>query len=226
MDNHIPEHEQRSAVNVNAQGRTQWTHHSDIGSGSESSGQHRANGDTAETAAAEAVVSHPAALQQPMQSPFGMHQPNFQEDAINENLKQATRKTPQDRWRDAGKKITGKGTIRFGADTVEEPSGPSSDDTAHINTPLGPPPLERKSSSLLGRSSLGPRISSTLNLTKLGKSFKDNRAGNSAMADTVKLAQQQQQANRQSAAPVLKAVPSTKVTSYLQPAVLHQDKFY
>lgn len=183
-------------------------------SGDVESGQQTMNGDVAGNP--DNVVSDPAGVQQSMQSPFGIHQPNSDgEGEYNEELNAATHKRARDRWRDAGKKVTEKGTIRFGADTPDDSAGPSSDDTAHKNSPLGPA-LERHSSSLLGRSSLGPRISSHLNLSKLGRSFKDNKSSSHAFAETVKLAQQQQQANRQNAAPVLKAVPSTKVNYCLR----------
>lgn len=131
------------------------------------------------------------------QSPFADYQASDRTpDPAQEQVEQTERQTPRERWQNAGKRI---GPIRFGHSPQL-----SSDDTAHKTSALKPPELERKS-SLFGRSSM--------NLSRLSRSFNDNRAGNSAMAETVKLAQQQQQANRQSAAPVLKAVPSTKVSS-------------
>ena len=203
-----PEHEHRSNMSRNelaAEGMTRPT----SAYGYAAPGQHGANGHSA--GRADVVVNDPAAVQQPLQSPFGSHQAEVRDESeIIENLNQVARKTPRDRWRDAGKKIAEKGTIRFEADNTHAPAEPSANDTAHKDTPPASA-LERKPSGLLGRSSLGPRISSSLNLTKLGKSFNDNKAGNQAFAETVRLAQEQQQANRQSAAPVLKAVPSTKV---------------
>ena len=209
MDNLLtPEHEHRSNMSRNAlaaEGMTRPT----SAYGDVAPEQHGADGHTA--GRADVVVNDPAAVQQTLQSPFGSHQANIRDESeINEKLNQVTRKTPRDRWRDAGKKIAEKGTIRFEAVDTHAPVEPSANDTAHRDTPLASA-MERKPSGLLGRSSLGPRISSSLNLSKLGKSFNDNKAGNQAFAETVRLAQQQQQANRQSAAPVLKAVPSTKV---------------
>ena len=202
-DFHILQHGQRAAMKGHAQEEIQGFNHSSNHATVED-GQRRLNDHT--SGYAEAIVSDPATLQQPMQSPFGIHQPTFKdEEELNASLNQVTRKTPKDRWRDAGKKVAEKVTIRFGQDTVDETPGTSSDDTAHKGNPSGTTPLERKSSSLMGRSSL--------NLSKLGKSFSDNRSGGHALAETVKLAQQQQQANRSSAAPVLKAVPSTKVST-------------
>lgn len=223
MDNLTPEHEHRSNMSRNelaAEGMTRPpSAYEDV-----APGQHGANGHSA--GRADTVVNDPAAVQQPIQSPFGSHQANVRDESeINENLNQVTRKTPRDRWRDAGKKIAEKGTIRFEADDTHAPAEPSADDTAHRYTPLAAA-MERKPSGLLGRSSLGPRISSSLNLSKLGKSFNDNKAGNQAFAETIRLAQQQQQANRQSAAPVLKAVPSTKVLNYHQGACLEFLRYH
>ena len=208
MDNLTPEHERRSNMSRNAlaaEGTTgPSSAYEDV-----ATEQHGVNGHSA--GHADIVVNEPASVQKPLQSPFGSQQANTRNDnEINESLNQVTRKTPRDRWRDAEKKIAEKGTIRFEADDTHAPAEPSANDTAHRDTPLASV-MERKSSGLLGRSSLGPRISSSLNLSKLGKSFNDNKAGNQAFAETVRLAQQQQRANRQSAAPVLKAVPSTKV---------------
>jgi len=217
MDNLIPEHEHRSNMSRNALAAEGITHAS-AAYGDVAPGQRGANDHS--SGRADAVVNDPAAVQQPIQSPFGSHQAKFRDESeINENLNQVTCKTPRDRWRDAGKKIAEKGTIRFEADDTHAPAEPSANDTAHRDTPLASA-MERKPSGLLGRSSLGPRISSSLNLSKLGKSFNDNKAGNQAFAETVRLAQQQQHANRQSAAPVLKAVPSTKVLACHQWACL------
>ncbi|DBA89172.1 TPA: hypothetical protein ACH3X1_016329 [Trebouxia sp. C0004] len=208
MDNLTPEHEHRSNMSRNALAAEGMTRPPSA-YGDVAPEQYGANGHSA--GSADVVINDPAAVQQPLQSPFGSHQANVRDESeINEKLNQVTRKTPRDRWRDAGKNIAEKGTIRFKTDDTHAPAEPSANDTAHRDTPLASA-LERKPSGLLGRSSLGPRISSSLNLSKLGKSFTDNKAGNQAFAETVRLAQQQQQANRQSAAPVLKAVPSTKV---------------
>ena len=101
--------------------------------------------------------------------------------------------TPTQRWQNAGIKLAEKGSIRF-----DDAAASRSDDTAHC----GP---DSKSSEMERKPSLTARNS--LNLSRFSRSF----GGNTALAETVRLAQQQQQTNRQSAAPVLKAVPSTKV---------------
>ena len=134
-----------------------------------------------------------------MQSPFHAFASHTEaapsED--NEGLQHTTSASARERWQNAGSKLAEKGSLRF-----DDAAASRSDDTAHRSPVTKPTGIERKS-SLTARSSL--------NLYRFSRSFSDNRVGNTAMAETVRLAQQQQQTNRQSAAPVLKAVPSTKV---------------
>ena len=115
----------------------------------------------------------------------------------NEGLQYTAPASARERWQSAGSKLAEKGSLRF-----DDAAASPSDDTAYRSPVTKPTGIERKS-SLTARSSL--------NLSRFSRSFSDNRVGNTAMAETVRLAQQQQQTNRQSAAPVLKAVPSTKV---------------
>ena len=145
----------------------------------------------------------PATTQQPLTSPFSDHSPPL-DNATPAASSQTIRQSPLSRWQDATKKVTAKGALRFGANSVSEtPATQSYEDTANKNSPLSRSLLEPRPSSL-------SRISSSLRLSNLGKHMPD-RSHASAFAETVRLAQQQQQTNRQSAAPVLKAVPSTKV---------------
>lgn len=188
MADHIPEQEQRSTLK-------------DYADRGQSAADVPRNGCVGNLGpnrfSSNAAGDSEAPVRESMQSPFSNYDPTSQQ--VNEVHEQQSRQkfeSPRERWQNAGKKIAEKGPIRFhGTSAV-------SDDTAHTRSDERPPELERKS-SLFARSST--------NLSKLSKSFTDNRAGQTAMAETVKLAQQQQQANRQSAAPVLKAVPSTKV---------------
>ena len=192
MENHIPEHEQRIALNdINAEALAAMQSRSGV-DGNHTGQSRQGHGDS---------VTGPrdsTARQNPARSPFSTYQPEQTHSASPRQSDDALHSTAKDRWQKAGKRIAEKGPIRF-----DDTPALSSDDTAHTNSGLNPPLLERKS-SLFARSST--------NLSKLSKSFTDNRAGNTAMAETVRLAQQQQQANRQSAAPVLKAVPSTRAS--------------
>ena len=196
MADHVPEHEQRSNPK-DYEDRPQSPAH---GFKSDVAGIHGPDRTYAGAAGdADALVRDSRALQQPTQSPFSNYNPvGEQIDESHEHQSEKARTSAREGWQSAGKKIAEKGPIRFHGTPAL-----SSDDTAHTTSGVRPPELERKS-SFFARSSM--------NLSKLSKSFTDNRAGQTAMAETVKLAQQQQQANRQSAAPVLKAVPSTKVS--------------
>lgn len=134
-----------------------------------------------------------------MRSPFGASASHIEAapPEHNEGLQHTAPMSARERWQNASSKLAEKGSIRF---DDAEPS--RSDDTAYTSPITKPPDLERKSSFLARSSS---------NFSRFSRNFSDNRAGTTAVAETVRLAQQQQQTNRQSAAPVLKAVPSTKV---------------
>lgn len=92
---------------------------------------------------------------------------------------------------------TEQGSHRF--DAVASTAATGSDDTAHRRPDPAPSILERHSSFF---------VRGSRNMSRLSKRFNDSRA---ASSETVKMAQEQQQTNRQNAAPVLKAVPSTRV---------------
>ncbi|KAL3130260.1 hypothetical protein ABBQ38_008093 [Trebouxia sp. C0009 RCD-2024] len=94
---------------------------------------------------------------------------------------------------------TEQGSHRF--DAVASTAATGSDDTAHRRPDPAPSILERHSSFF---------VRGSRNMSRLSKRFNDSRA---ASSETVKMAQEQQQTNRQNAAPVLKAVPSTRVMS-------------
>lgn len=134
-----------------------------------------------------------------MQSPFGAFASQIEAapPESNNGVQQTAPVNPRERWQNANNKLAEKGSIRF-----DDAAASRSDDTAYRG-PFGKPSEIERKSSLTARSSL--------NLSRFSRSFGDNRGGNTAMAEAVRLAQQQQQTNRQSAAPVLKAVPSTKV---------------
>lgn len=144
-----------------------------------------------------------------MRSPFGASASHIEAapPAHNEGVQHTAAISARERWQSAGSKLAEKGSIRF-----DDAKASRSDDTAYTSPVTKPSDIERKS-SLTSRSSL--------NLARFSRSFSDSRAGTTAMAETVRLAQQQQQTNRQSAAPVLKAVPSTKVGVALCQASKH-----
>lgn len=105
----------------------------------------------------------------------------------------------KERRQDAGTSVVGQESRRFDA-TATSTAALCTDDTATRRPDTTP---WVRDSSLFARSSR--------NISRLSKSFSDSRANTAATSETVKLAQEQQQSNRQNAAPVLKAVPSTKV---------------
>lgn len=134
-----------------------------------------------------------------MQSPFGAYASHTESaPGEGEDRFDTSRGDLKQRWQDAGTSVVGQGSHRFDA-IATSTAVSSSDDTAYRRPDATP--LERNS-SMFARSSR--------NISRLSKRFSDNRAS-TATSETVKLAQEQQQTNRQNAAPVLKAVPSTKV---------------
>lgn len=141
---------------------------------------------------------------QAVTSPFSEHQAPAPPAAHNQPPAGSPHHRAQTRWQDATKKVSQKAGIRFGANSVSEAPVAMRDDTANANSTLGRAVLQPRPSGL-------SRFSSNLKLPNLSKSFSDNKAQASAFAEVVRAAQQQQQTNRQNAAPVLKAVPSTKV---------------
>lgn len=135
-----------------------------------------------------------------MQSPFGAYASHTESaPAEGEIMFGTSLGNTKERRQDAGTSVVGQGSHRFDA-TATSTAALCSDDTAYRRPDTTP--LERNS-SLFARSSR--------NISRLSKRFSDSRASTAATSETVKLAQEQQQTNRQNAAPVLKAVPSTKV---------------
>lgn len=136
-----------------------------------------------------------------MQSPFGPYASHTESasPADGEARFDTFRGNTKERWQDAGTSVAGQGSHRFDA-IATSTAASCSDDTAYRRPDATP--LERNS-SMFARSSR--------NISRLSKRFSDSRASTAATSETVKLAQEQQQTNRQNAAPVLKAVPSTKV---------------
>ena len=162
-----------------------------------------------DTSGGNGVAEDSTATRQTLTSPFTVYQavPDTAAD-LHEKSNRTVHTTPQRRWQDAAKRVAGRSALRFKADTVTDTNAGSPEDTANRSSPLSRSVLEPKTSGF-------SRISSNLKLSNLGKSLSENKAQATAFSEVVRIAQQQQQANRQSAAPVLKAVPSTKVSFLL-----------
>lgn len=132
-----------------------------------------------------------------MQSPFDAYASNTDlPPAAAEDKFDTALPSSRERWQDVDKNVAEQGPHHFDATST---AAWCSDESAYRRPGSKPPVLER-TSSMLARSSR--------NMSRLSKRFYDQRA---ATSETVKLAQEQQQSNRQNAAPVLKAVPSTRV---------------
>lgn len=148
---------------------------------------------------AEADPSDPRSGTPSHMSPFAQAQLNAEATTEN-NDDQLQRPSAAARWQNAGKQVTEKGRIRFTADDTEAPRQPQ--DAAQD--------LQRPSMTSQMQSSLS-KISSTLSFCRL-VSNKDNKEG-ADMAEVVKAAHAQTRQHLDSAAPAMRAVPSTKVPS-------------
>ena len=167
----------------------------------------RTNAETnpaATSAHAQTSTTSPAAgssgLSSPLPSPFGQAQPVAVEHHTADTAVQPAPVSVAERWQRASRQVTEKGRIRFS----NEPDPQTSHETEGEA-----PNLQRPSMASQMQSSLS-KISSTLSLSKL-VSNKENKDAGAAFAEVVKAANAQTRQQLDSAAPAMRAVPSTKV---------------
>ena len=147
-------------------------------------------------------LSVTVASQKAMQSSFGASHTELA-PAEGADMFDTIRASTRDTLQDAATTIGGQGQRHSDAKATST-AAPCSSDTAYWRRNSMPSTLERNS-KLLGRSSHS--------LSRISKKLGGSRAGTAATAEIAKQGQEQQQTSRHTAAPVLKAVPSTKVSS-------------
>lgn len=175
-----------------------------------SASRQNASFDAAPTTQAAPSTTAAAGSLPPMSSPFGNAQSI---DTPHDGQTCAQHPTSAaEQWQRASRKVTDKGRIRF-----TEEQDPQINETQENRAP----DLQRASMASKVQNNLS-RISSTLSLNRL-TSTKESKEAGAAFAEVVKAAHAHTRQQLDSAAPAMRAVPSTKVRALCKPCTrLHQ----